>query len=78
MRDHMSQDVLSVIRRIRACEGEVTARVVLEHFLSVKCDEAYEKSAQVCESISGNEPSGDRFGALDCAQAIRALKSGNA
>ncbi len=31
-----------------------------------------EACAKVCEEISGNEPSGDRFGALDCAEYIRA------
>ena len=41
-----------------------------------KLNNAYERAAQVCDGISGNEPSGERFGALDCAEAIRALKSG--
>ena len=38
--------------------------------------EERERCAKVCESVSGNEPSGadGRFGALDSADAIRELK----
>ena len=39
-----------------------------------RAEEMQEKCAKICEEISGNELSGDRFGALDCAAAIRALK----
>ena len=37
------------------------------------CAEQRETDAKICEDISGNEPSGasGRFGALDCAAAIR-------
>lgn len=35
-----------------------------------------EEDAKICDGISGNEPSGHdgRFGALDCAETIRASK----
>jgi Cu/Ag efflux pump CusA len=42
--------------------------------ITTAVNEALEMAAKECEKISGNEPSGARFGALDSAEAIRKLK----
>lgn len=78
----MSQDVISVLRRIRACEGEAAAQVVLDHFVRAQADEAYERAAQACESeavdYEATKHTNDfayNAATNHCAAAIRALKS---
>ena len=46
---------------------------VIAHAILQACAEQRETDAKICKDISGNEPSGasGRFGALDCAAAIR-------
>lgn len=54
-------------------------RVELDIIVALKeaVNEALQEAAKACEAISGDEPSGSggRFGALDCAEAIRKLTS---
>jgi hypothetical protein len=51
----------------------VTNRVLWKAAWEAATKAEREACAKVCENISGNEPSGcgGRFGALDCADAIR-------
>ena len=60
----MGENILRVLRKIRACEGEAAAQVVLEHFLSVRLDEAYERAEQVCESERLHKESANRIDEL--------------
>ena len=69
---------LTITRRIRACESEVPAQLVLEYAIRRAVEEERERCAKVCEDrgnrnrIAAGFPNGDRD-EFYCADDIRAL-----
>lgn len=72
------------IQKMRACEGDAAAQLLLEHYAisyaSLAVQQERERLAKLCDDLPAKDPDGPWFndemsqGAYACAAAIRSIK----